>query len=227
MPLKNNPGCNCCDVVDCTYDASDGTEYSNDFSSAVGSGWSQNFPGDSWSCSSGRLRVLAGSGGGASNNGVRYFYRTSSMLTATGLKLIMECDLYEYSDETVDASGIGFDPDSPPGNGPGTTRPDFLARARWDANSWEFRAFGSIVSHSASSPSSGDKATISLQNAGDTDYLACFFVNETLVASTTGTISLLPSNYQYCLFTERFGAASPPPWNTYGEFSNFSIELNP
>lgn len=169
---KHVPGCTCCGG--CTYVASDGNEFSDNFDSGVDASWQvQN---GTLASVSGELEITLTS----EVADPALAYQSITIASATDLLIIIEVT------HRRNLRNAGFGIGSTANGDPEVAKFSFLLNVNGFC---DVRSFN--VNHIISVPfSDGDKFTIKLQSIGGGDVRACYFVEEELIYEETGTFDL-------------------------------------
>jgi len=217
---KHVPGCSCCGavvVVECgVYDAPDGTEFADDFSSLSG-GWT--FTSDaSLSVSGGHGFLSWDTGFGGT---IFRMYRSFTVTSMTGFYAILEVQIYQPAECTF--SALYWVHWESAGTSPATSH---SITADWDNTRYTVRANGDVTHFEDVNPTDGDKLTIHLF-AIDGGILACYYVNENLLLGVELTgADFTTAACQYGMMNK----SSTDPFSlpaVVGEYDNFSIEAGP
>lgn len=188
---KHVPGCSCCG--ECSYEASDGNEYSDDFS-GLDAGWLTD-AGSSVSVSGGQL-IFDGN-----TFDHHYCYRSISVTEADCL-IIMEVQWYSVGTTNTQLMFIsGTLGGNPNGYGFGYNG---------GANRYTVQPGGTSV---GPTPTNGYKLSMKIQSLGGGQCRICYFIEEELVYETVQTLD--PSIFLY------YGFITEIVFNQ--TFDNFSI----
>lgn len=209
--VRFSPGCNCCGV--CTYQASDGSEYSNTFSS-LGSGWTSRFAVGTWSVSGGRLRYTADEA--SESEKINGLYRTPTTdIEESGITLIQEVTVYRLSSVTLQSSLWIREM-------PGVFGTQWSMNVLWADSEIECTTPGGGTDTISQSVSDGDKLTIVFEEIGGSNRRTCFFVNETEIHYIEDT-SAMDTNPLHGVGLRVKDDAAPP---VGGEFDDYTVEFN-
>lgn len=198
-------------ICECDYEASDGTEYTDTFSSSLDTNWiagGGTFFSD-WSISGGRLRVTKTTG----IDLAPYLYRVYGSFTwpptADSVFAIIEADIYKLGSDTI-RTGI------------------FIANtaffsARWDEGDyWAAQSLPIPIT-----PQDGDTISMILTEGTSLNlaFRVCFAVNGVGVAVyDVATGWSPPANFQHGVEGEL--RAGSPSATSCGEWDNYTSEVN-
>lgn len=203
-----NPCKPCCEVR-CVYDASDGNEYADAFSSLDGDWVNYWSDCDEWTaagtliCTEVTACIRPGT--------YSFLYRPVSIATES-LLVIVEANVIKRSYSAT--AGVFF----------GVGRP-FAIFNRGQTDNIGIYAFGSFQSLGVTM-SDGGKLSLKLQHLSGDTYRACYFVDEVLVHEREGT--WFPSGGYST--TEWYGLTATPagsaPPRVIGEWDNFTCHIS-